>query len=158
MANLNKVFIIGNLTRDPELRYTPSGTAVANLRMATNRKFKDRNGEAKQEVCFLTVVTWDKQAEVCNQYLRKGSPLFVEGRLQSRSWDGPDGKKRTVIEVRAERVQFLGSGGGAGAQGKPSAEVSEDAQVPSDEKSDGGAFGAPADEVSWGQDMAEDMN
>jgi single-strand DNA-binding protein len=157
MANLNKVLIIGNLTRDPELRYTPAGTAVANLRMATNRKFKDRNGEAKQEVCFLTVVAWDKQAEVCNQYLRKGSPLFVEGRLQSRSWDGPDGKKRTVMEVRAERVQFLGSGGAGTTANKPS-ETPEEV-VPLDEKADGGAsLGSAPDEVSWGQDAAEDMN
>ncbi|HQP92243.1 MAG TPA: single-stranded DNA-binding protein, partial [Candidatus Omnitrophota bacterium] len=136
-----------------ELRYTPSGTAVANLRMATNRKFKDRNGEAKQEVCYLTVVAWDKQAEVCNQYLRKGSPLFVEGRLQSRSWDGPDGKKRNVMEVRAEKVQFLGGG-----QGK--SESAEDVQAPSEEKLEGGGagLGSGADEVSWGQDMAEDTN
>ncbi len=158
MASLNKVLIIGNLTRDPELRYTPAGTAVANLRMATNRKFKDKNGEAKQEVCYLTVVAWDKQAEVCNQYLRKGSPLFVEGRLQSRSWDGPDGKKRTVMEVRAERVQFLGSGGAGAAAGKPADSV-EETHAPLGEKVDGGAaFGSGSDEVSWGQDMAEDTN
>jgi single-strand DNA-binding protein len=108
MASLNKVFLIGNLTRDPELRYTPSGTAVSNLRLAVNRRFKDRNGELKEETCFITVTVWDKQAEVCNQYLQKGRPLFVEGRLQSRSWEGQDGQKRSVVEVRAERVQFLG--------------------------------------------------
>ncbi len=156
MANLNKVFIIGNLTRDPELRYTPGGTAVANLRMATNRKFKDKSGEVKQEVCFLTVVAWDKQAEVCNQYLHKGSPLFVEGRLQSRSWDGPDGKKRTVIEIRAERVQFLGSGGLGTAK---QTDQGEDAPQPMDEKIDSGnALGAGADDVSWGQDITEDVS
>ncbi|MBU2541797.1 MAG: single-stranded DNA-binding protein [Candidatus Omnitrophica bacterium] len=108
MANFNKVFLIGNLTRDPELRYTPSGTAVANLRIATNRRFKDKEGQQKDEVCFVTVVTWNKQAEVCNQYLQKGRPIFVEGRLQSRSWQAQDGSKRNVLEVRAERVQFLG--------------------------------------------------
>lgn len=108
MANLNRVLLIGNLTKDPELRYTPSGTAVVNLRMAVNRKFKDKNQELKEEACFVTVVVWDKQAETCNQYLHKGSPLFVEGRLQSRSWDAADGTKRNVIEVRAERIQFLG--------------------------------------------------
>ena len=127
MANLNKVFIIGNLTRDPDLRYTPGGTAVANLRMATNRRYKDKSGELKQEVCYLTVVTWDKQAEVCNQYLHKGSPLFVEGRLQSRTWDAPDGKKRTVIEIRAERIQFLGA---PSAKQEPAAEAP--APVPAD--------------------------
>lgn len=117
MASLNKILLIGNLTKDPELRYTPQGTAVANLRMAVNRKFKDRNGEQKEEVCFITAVVWDKQAETCNQYLRKGQPLFVEGRLQSRSWEDASGQKRNVIEVRAERVQFLGTGSKTPQQG-----------------------------------------
>ncbi|MEW5758739.1 MAG: single-stranded DNA-binding protein [Candidatus Omnitrophota bacterium] len=107
MANLNKILLIGNLTKDPELRYTPQGVAVVNLRMAVNRKFKDRNGEMKDETCFITVVAWDKQAEVCNQYLQKGKSIFVEGRLQSRSWEDASGQKRNVVEVRAERIQFL---------------------------------------------------
>ena len=107
MANLNKVFLIGNLTRDPELRYTPQGIAVANLRMAVNRRFRDRNGEQKEETCFITVVVWDKQAETANQYLSKGKPVFIEGRLVSRSWEDNSGQKRSVLEVRAERVQFL---------------------------------------------------
>lgn len=110
MASLNKVLLIGNLAKDPELRYTPQGTAVVNLRMAVNRRWKDKAGEQKEEVCFLTVVAWDKQAEVCNQYLRKGAPVFVEGRLQSRSWEDNAGQKRNVIEVRAERIQFLSQG------------------------------------------------
>ncbi|HBG61421.1 MAG: hypothetical protein A2Y03_01260 [Omnitrophica WOR_2 bacterium GWF2_38_59] len=111
MANLNKVFLIGNLTRDPELRYTPGGTAVANLGIAVNRRFKDSSGELKEEVCFLTVTVWDKQAEACCQYLTKGRPVFVEGVLQSRFWETTDGQKRSAIDVRAERVQFLGSYG-----------------------------------------------
>lgn len=111
MANLNKVFLIGNLTRDPELRYTPGGTAVANLGIAVNRRFKDSSGELKEEVCFLTVTVWDKQAEACCQYLTKGRPVFVEGVLQSRFWETNDGQKRSAIDVRAERVQFLGSYG-----------------------------------------------
>ena len=109
MASYNKVLLMGNLTKDPELRYTPQGTAVVNLRLAVNRRFKNKNQEAKEEVCFITAVAWDKQAETCNQYLHKGSPIFVEGRLQSRSWEDNAGQKRNVIEVRAERVQFLGS-------------------------------------------------
>lgn len=109
MANFNKVLLMGNLTKDPELRYTPQGTAVVNLRLAVNRRFRDRNQEQKEEVCFVTAVVWDKQAETCNQYLHKGSPVFIEGRLQSRSWEDNTGQKRNVIEVRAERVQFLGS-------------------------------------------------
>jgi len=154
MANLNKVLLIGNLTKDPELRYTPGGTAVANLRMAINRPYKDKSGENKKETCFMTVVSWDKQAEVCNQYLHKGSPLFVEGRLQSRSWDGQDGKKRTVIEVRAERVQFLG-GAPQGRSG--AAPVAQSERAPEA----GGAdvsMAAGVDEVSWGQDAAEDVS
>ena len=109
MANLNKVFLIGNLTRDPELRYTPGGTAVANLGLAVNRRFKDSTGDLKEEVCFLTVTVWDKQAEACCQYLSKGRPVFVEGVLQSRFWETSDGQKRSAIDVRAERVQFLGT-------------------------------------------------
>lgn len=110
MANFNKVLLMGNLTRDPELRYTPQGTAVVNLRLAVNRRFKNKNQELKEETCFVTVVVWDKQAETCNQYLHKGSPIFVEGILQSRSWEDNAGAKRSVIEVRADRVQFLGRG------------------------------------------------
>jgi single-strand DNA-binding protein len=109
MANFNKVLLMGNLTKDPELRYTPQGIAVVNLRLAVNRRFRDKNQEQKDEVCFITAVVWDKQAETCNQYLHKGSPIFVEGRLQSRSWEDNSGQKRNVIEVRAERVQFLGA-------------------------------------------------
>ena len=109
MANYNKVILMGNLTRDPELRYTPAGTAVVNLRLAVNRRFRDRSGEQKDETCFLTVVVWDKQAELCNQYLQKGRPVFVEGRLQSRSFEDSSGNKRNVLEVRAERIQFLGT-------------------------------------------------
>ena len=122
MASFNKVLLIGNLTKNPELRYTPQGTAVINMRIAVNRRFKNKNQELKEETCFITAVVWNKQAEACNQYLHKGSQVFVEGRLQSRSWEDNSGQKRNVIEVRAERVQFLGG------PGQPkSASVSEDA-------------------------------
>ena len=134
MANLNKVFLIGNLTRDPELRYTPGGTAVANLGIAVNRRFKDSSGELKEEVCFLTVTVWDKQAEACCQYLKKGRPVFVEGVLQSRFWETSDGQKRSAIDVRAERVQFLGNYGSGGkekdlAEAKMSEEISSQNDV-----------------------------
>ncbi|MDD5109252.1 MAG: single-stranded DNA-binding protein [Candidatus Omnitrophica bacterium] len=115
MASYNKVLLMGNLTKDPELRYTPQGTAVANLRLAVNRKYRTKDQELKEEVCFITAVVWNKQAETCNQYLHKGSSVFVEGRLQSRTWEDNAGAKRSVIEVRAERVQFMG------APGKPQA-------------------------------------
>ncbi len=106
MAALNKVFLIGNLTRDPELRYTPSGAAVCNFSMAMNRTFMLQSGEKREEVCFVRVIVWGKQAESVNQYLNKGHLTFVEGRLQYRTWD-QDGQKRSTLEVRAERVQFL---------------------------------------------------
>src|SRR5881296_4439547 len=122
MASLNKVFLIGNLIKQPELRYTPSGTAVADLRLAVNRNYTTQGGEKREEVCFLTVVVWGKQAESCGEYLDKGSPILVEGRLQTREWEGKDGQKRTVIEVVAERVQFMGRGKQpAGAPGTPEA-------------------------------------
>ena len=114
MANYNKAILMGNLTRDPELRYTPGGTAVVNLRLAINRRYRDRAGEQKEEVCYLTAVVWDKQAELCNQYLHKGSPVFVEGRLQSRSFEDSSGNKRNVLEIRAERVQFLSTRSSSG--------------------------------------------
>ena len=132
MASYNKVLLMGNLTKDPELRYTPQGTAVANLRMAINRKYRSKDQELKEEVCFITAVVWNKQAETCNQYLHKGSSVFVEGRLQSRSWEDNTGAKRSVIEVRAERVQFMGAPG----QTKAASQVSPAApEVLSEESS-----------------------
>jgi len=104
---LNKVVIIGNLCKDPELRYTPSGAAVCNLRLASNRVWKDKAGEKKEDVCFMTVVVWGKRGENCAQQLKKGSSILVDGRLQSRSWDGADGKKQYATEIVAENIQFL---------------------------------------------------
>lgn len=146
MANLNKVLLIGNLTRDPELRYTPGGTAVANLGIAVNRKFKDSTGELKEEVCFLTVTVWDKQAEACCQYLSKGRPVFVEGVLQSRFWETPDGQKRSAIDVRAERVQFLG--GYAGAKERDESNKA-DAAMAADVVSAGGSDVIKPEDVAW---------
>jgi single-strand DNA-binding protein len=121
MASLNKVLLIGNLTRAPELRYTPSGTAVSDLRLAVNRSYTTQGGDRREETCFLTVVVWGKQAETAAQYLDKGSPVLVEGRLQTRDWETRDGQKRNVVEVVAERLQFLGRGraGGPAAPGEP---------------------------------------
>lgn len=113
MANLNKVLLIGNLTRDPELRYTPNGTAVSNLRLAVNRVYMTQSGEKKEDVCYITVVVWGKRAETCGDFLVKGSPVFVEGRLQTRSWETEDKQKRNVVEVVADNIQFLGKTKGA---------------------------------------------
>jgi len=126
MANFNKVLLMGNLTKDPELRYTPQGVAVVNLRLAVNRRFRNKNQELKEEVCFITVVVWNKQAETCTQYLHKGSGILVEGRLQSRSWEDNAGQKRNVIEVRAERVQFLGAAPSKAAPAEPAEELPAD--------------------------------
>lgn len=106
MANFNKVILIGNLTRDPELRYTPQGTAVVNITLAINRKYKV-DEETKEDVAFIPVVIWNKTAEIVNQYCHKGSPLMVEGRLQTRSWE-KDGQKQYKTEVIAENIQLLG--------------------------------------------------
>ena len=119
MVSLNRVLLIGNLTKDPELRYTPAGTPVANLRLAVNSSFKDQAGARKEETCFVTVVVWSRQAEICQQYLKKGRSIFIEGRLIYRSWEA-EGKTRSTMEVRADRVQFLGSPGG-GPSGLPTA-------------------------------------
>lgn len=108
MATLNKVFLIGNLTRDPEVRYLPSGKAVADIRMAINNKYKLASGEDREEVCFVNVVVWGKQAETCGQYLSKGSPLLVEGRLQYDEWE-KDGQKHNRLRVVADRTQFVGA-------------------------------------------------
>ncbi len=124
MASLNKVFLIGNLTRDPELRYIPSGSAVTTFTVAVNRVYTQQ-GEKKEEVSFIKVVVWAKMAETCGEYLSKGSPVFVEGRIQSRSWETPQGEKRSAVEVIAERVQFLGRAKGAKQEGGPEAEPAD---------------------------------
>jgi single-strand DNA-binding protein len=117
MASLNRVFLMGNITRDPELRYIPSGSAVTTFTIAVNRVYKLQTGEKKEEVSFVRVVVWGRMAEVCGEYLTKGSPVFVEGRLQSRSWDAPDGQKRSTMEVIATNIQFLRGGQGQGPAG-----------------------------------------
>jgi len=120
-ANLNKVLLIGNLTRDPELRYIPSGSAVATFTVAVNRVYKDQAGEKKEQTSFIRVVVWGRRAEVCGEYLSKGSPVFVEGRLQSRDWQTQDGQKRNTVEVIADNIQFLRSGTKQGSQGQQQA-------------------------------------
>jgi len=108
MADLNKVFIMGRLTFDPELRYTPSGSAVTDLRMATSRTWTGKDGDRKEETLFIDVTVWDRQAENCCQYLRKGSGVHVEGSLKMDTWDDKTtGEKRSKIRVQADRVQFL---------------------------------------------------
>ncbi|MFH0792843.1 MAG: single-stranded DNA-binding protein [bacterium] len=107
MLELNKVFLIGNLTRDPEIRYLPSGMAVSKFDIAVNRRFKDKTGESREETMFIRVESWGKQAEFVNEYLKKGRRVFVEGRLKQETWEAKDGSgKRSAILVSAERIQF----------------------------------------------------
>lgn len=106
-ASFNKVLLMGNLTRDPELRYVPSGQGVCSFSIAVNRTYASQSGEKKEETSFIRIVVWGRRGEVCNEYLKKGSPVFVEGRLQSRSWEAQDGQKRSSLEVIALNVQFL---------------------------------------------------
>jgi len=108
-ASMNKVFLMGNLTRDPELRYVPSGSAVVNFSVAVNRTYKDTAGERKEDTSFVRVVVWGKMAEICGEYLTKGRAVLVEGRLKSRTWETPEGQKRNAMDVVATSVQFLGT-------------------------------------------------
>lgn len=117
---LNKVFLLGNLTRDPELRYTAQGTAVANFSIAVNRSYKASDGEFKKEVNFFKIVVWGKTGENCSNYLSKGRPVLVEGRLQNRSYETQDGQKRNTTEIVADNVQFLGTRGDNASAGASS--------------------------------------
>lgn len=128
MASLNRVVLIGNLTRDPELKYTPSGSPVAKFGLAVNRTYTNKQGEKVQGVDFIDIVTWAKLAELCTEYIHKGSPVAIEGRLQYSSWE-TDGQKRSKIEVVAENVQFLGKPGDSGDSNREPAKVSGAAEI-----------------------------
>ena len=119
MASLNKVMLIGNLTRDPEIKYTPKGTAIADIGLAVNRTYSTDSGEKREEVTFIDVTLWGRVAEIVGEYCKKGRPLFVEGRLQLDSWDDKTtGQKRSKLKVVGENIQLLGSReGGAGGSG-----------------------------------------
>jgi single-strand DNA-binding protein len=119
MASFNKVILLGNLTRDPEVRYTPKGTAVTELGMAVNRVYSGENGEKREETTFVDVTLWGRTAEIAGEYLKKGRPVFIEGRLQLDTWDDKQsGQKRSKLKVVGEGLQLLGgrpgSGGGGG--------------------------------------------
>jgi single-strand DNA-binding protein len=107
MPDINSVIIVGNLIKDPTFRSTTTGTPVANFMIASNRKFKDSSGQIKEDVCFIGVVAWYKLAESCNENLKKGSAVLVEGELQSRSWKTENGFNRNIVEIKARRIQFL---------------------------------------------------
>ena len=119
MVSINRVVLVGNLTKDPELRHTPSGTAVCNLRLAVNTRRKDETGQWVDKPNYFDITVWGNQGERCAQYLSKGRPVAVDGRLEWREWETPEGNKRQAVDVVADSVQFLGSrgegeGGGGG--------------------------------------------
>ena len=125
MASVNKVILLGNLGRDPEVRFTQGGTPVANFTMATTDRWSDPSGEKKEKTEWHRIVVWGKQAEIAGEYLRKGRPVFVEGSLQTREWTDREGNKRYTTEVRAQRLQLLGrpDDRGAAAGGPPAEET-----------------------------------
>ena len=147
---LNKVMLYGNLTRDPEMRSLPSGVPVTNFSIATNRTFKDRDGNRQEQTEFHTIVVFGRQAETVSQYLKKGSAAYVEGRLQTRSWD-KDGQKQYRTEVIAETVQFGPRGTGAGGAGAPQANEHAASAPAGEESFSEGASSPidyPADEIN----------
>ena len=152
MANLNKVMLIGNLTRDPELRHTPKGTAVAELGLAINRVWKDEQGQKQEETTFVDVTLWGRQAELAQQYLAKGNPVYIEGRLNLDTWDDKaTGQKRSKLKVIGENLQFLSSGktGGAGAgAGSPQPQ-----RAPQRAGSPQGASAAPMEDFQEDDDI-----
>ena len=143
MASLNKVILIGNLGADPEMRYTPSGRAVVNFRMATTRQWNTQDGERREETEWHRIVAFSKLAEICGQYLKKGAPVYVEGRLQTRSWEDQSGMKRYMTEIVANEMQMLSA--------RQQSEVASDAP---------GGIGKPATEEppsSPGTDSDDDL-
>jgi single-strand DNA-binding protein len=146
MANFNKVLLIGNLTRDPQLSYTPNQTAVADFGLAVNRKWKGQDGENKEETCFVDCRAFGRIAENINKYLTKGRPLFVEGRLTFDSWTAQDGTKRSKHRVTVENFQFL-SGSAAGSAGTNRTE--QDVNEKSPEAGEGGDNSTGTDDIPF---------
>ena len=132
MASFNKVILLGNLTRDPEVRYTPKGSAVCDLGIAVNRVYTTDSGEKREEVTYVDVVLWARLAEIAGEYLKKGRPVFIEGRLQMDSWDDKQtGQKRTKLRVVGESMQLLGGRpGGSGAAAEGGAETRQPSAPP----------------------------
>jgi single-strand DNA-binding protein len=149
-GGVNKVILVGNLGADPDMRYTPSGQGVCELRVATSESWNDKNGQRQERVEWHRIVVWGKRAEVCAKYLSKGRQVYVEGRIQTRSYDDKEGNKRYITEVIANDVQFLGGrgeGGGGGGRGR-----SDEGPPPSEPyggPSGGGGGGGPDDDIPF---------
>ncbi|MEO6776799.1 MAG: single-stranded DNA-binding protein [Kofleriaceae bacterium] len=159
-GGVNKVILVGNLGADPDMRYTPSGQGVCELRVATSESWNDKNGQRQERVEWHRIVVWGKRAEVCSKYLAKGRQVYVEGRIQTRTYDDKDGNKRYITEVIANDVQFLGGGnregGGAGGGGGGGGGKRDEGPPPSDADfggsgsgGGGGGGGGPDDDIPF---------
>ncbi len=133
MASVNKVILIGNLGRDPELRYTPSGTAVANFTVATNETWKDKDGTKQEHTEWHRVVAWGKLAEIAGEYLRKGRQVYIEGSIRSRTYKDKDGNERTAVEIRADNMVMLGRQEGGPSEAKAASEAAPPEYTPDDD-------------------------
>jgi single-strand DNA-binding protein len=148
MASVNKVILVGNVGRDPELRYTQSGQPVASFSVATNERFKDRDGNWKDRTEWHRIVAWARLAEICGEYLRKGSQVYIEGRIQTRDWEDKEGNKRQTTEIVALSMQMLGRRGGEGGGPMGGSDDSQ-AQGGGDALSQAGGGGGADDEIPF---------
>ena len=144
--SFNKIIIVGNLGRDPELRYTPQGSAVCNFSVATSEKKRDKAGELQEVTTWFRVTLWNKQAENASKYLTKGSPVYVEGRLRIEEWTDRDGKNRSTLEVNATEMQFIGSGRGADDFSSDNNSDNDFSQVSSSDSESSTVTAAPSDD------------
>lgn len=156
MASVNKVILIGNLGRDPEVRYMPSGDAMCNLNMATTDTWRDKAGEKQEKTEWHRVVMFGKQAEVAGEYLKKGSPVYIEGRLQTRKWTDKEGQDRYTTEIVADRMQMLGSRSG-GSERMSSPPDSDDAPSPGGDRKAAGSKSAGAKAGGNFDDLEDDI-
>jgi single-strand DNA-binding protein len=156
-AGVNKAILVGHLGADPDMRYTPSGQGVCELRIATSESWNDKNGQRQERTEWHRIVVWGKRAEVCSKYLSKGRQVYVEGRIQTRSYDDKEGHKRYITEIIANDVQFLGGGGRDGERSRSQSSQSEGPPPPSDGdfggygggSSGGGGGGSPDDDIPF---------
>ncbi len=156
MASYNKVILMGNLTRDPEMKYLPSGSAVTNFGLAMNEKYTDReSGDTRESVCFVDVEAWGRQAEISNEYLSKGSPVFIEGALKYDSWETPEGEKRSRLRVRLIRFQFIGGrrdgdeAGGGYTDAMPSEPSQAQPEQSQEQTAGGGSASTTEDDIPF---------
>ena len=156
MASYNRVILMGNLTRDPEMKYLPSGTAVTNFGLAMSEKYTDReSGDLKETVCFVDVEAWGRQGEIVNEYLSKGSPVFIEGSLKFDSWETPEGEKRNKLKVRVFRLQLIGGRrdgdemGGGYADAIPAEQSQAQPEQTQDQSAGGGSASTTDDDIPF---------